>query len=208
MGTRIGLYGGSFNPIHHGHLIVARAVAERLSLTRVVFLPSANPPHKASGDLLDPRHRAEMVRLAVKDDPLFEFSDYDLTRSGPSYTIETIEHFKKMLEPEAKLFWIVGADSLAELSSWRRVTELADACTIVTAGRTDVPPFDDLKLADTFTDEQIERLRAGLVDTPVIEISSTDIRRRLREGRPIRHLVPEVVREYIEMHDLCSQQGN
>ncbi len=104
MAERVALYGGSFNPIHHGHLIVVRAIAERLALHRVIFLPSAAPPHKLGEPLADPMHRAAMVRLAIKHEPLFDFSDYDLTRDGPSYTIETVNHFRGMGGFDVELF--------------------------------------------------------------------------------------------------------
>ena len=135
MAERIALYGGSFNPIHSGHLIIARAVAEQLDLTRVILLPSKHPPHKQAEALLDAAHRAEMVRLAIPDEPLFEFSDFDLTRDGPSYTVETVAHFRKSLGAAVELFWIIGADSLAELSTWHRVCDLVDTCRIITAAR-------------------------------------------------------------------------
>lgn len=205
MADRVGLYGGSFNPIHIGHLIVARSVAERLELTRVIFIPSAVPPHKEGERLVEPRHRAEMVRLAIAADPLFDFSDFDLARQGPSYTIETIAHFKKGLPAGAELFWIIGADWLTELDTWYKAAELVDACTVVTAAR---PGWDQPDLAALSTklgDAQIAKLRAHVLDTPRIDISATDIRQRVAAGKPIRYLVPESVRQYIEMFRLYAE---
>jgi len=203
MTRRIGLYGGSFNPIHHGHLIVARAVAEGLDLDRVIFLPSNRPPHKQARALLNAEHRAEMVRLAIKDEILFEFSDFDLVRDGPSYTIDTVTHFRTQLGPDVDLHWIIGADSLAELTTWRRVGDLVDSCRIVTAAR----PGSDGKinwdqLRSALSETQLAALRSGVVETPLIDISSTDIRRRVRDGRSIRALVPDPVRCYIDEHEL------
>ncbi len=202
MADQIGLYGGTFNPIHNGHLIVARAIAEQLGLHRLIFLPSASPPHKPNERLLDPEHRAEMIRLAIADEPRFESSDFDLTRSGPSYTFSTVTHFRKVLGPEAELHWIIGADSLAELTIWYRVSALVDACRIVTAARAGWEEIDWDELGDLLDEAQIGRLKAGVLDTPVIEVSSTDIRDRIHQGLSIRFLVPDCVAVYIEKHAL------
>ena len=202
MAQRIGLYGGSFNPIHNGHLIVARAVAEQVSLERVMLLPSVRPPHKGDRQLLDARHRAEMVRLAITGETLFEFSDYDLTRDGPSYTIDTVMRFREVLGPQVELHWIIGADSLSELTTWHRVRDLVEACRIVTAARPGWDAIDWTPLRTILSDAQVAALQAGVLPTPRIDISSTDIRRRVREGRSIRYLVPDLVRSYIETNDL------
>lgn len=202
MAQRVGLYGGSFNPIHNGHLIVARAVAERLHLDRVILLPSARPPHKWDRQLLDAGHRAEMVRQAIKAELLFEFSDYDLTRDGPSYTIDTVTHFRELLGPHVELHWIIGADSLAELTTWYRVSDLVDACRIVTAARPGWDTIDWTPLRTVLSDAQVATLQADVLQTPRIDISSTDIRRRVREGQSIRDLVPDAVQKYIETRAL------
>ena len=192
MSGRIGLYGGSFNPIHCGHLIVVRAVAEQLDLGRVIFLPSARPPHKADEALLDYRHRAEMVKLAIADEPRFEFSDFDLARKGLSYTIDTVAHFRRLLGPDAALHWIIGADSLAELTTWSRVSSLVDACRIVTAVRAGWEQIAWDELRETLSAAQVANLQSSVLETPVVEVSSTDI----------RYLVPDCVRSYIGRHAL------
>ncbi len=199
---RVGLYGGSFNPIHCGHLIIARSVAERLGLARVIFLPSAVPPHKQDECLVDSDQRAEMVRLAIAGEQLFDFSDYDLTRSGPSYTIETVAHFRRRLPEGTELFWIIGADWLRELGTWYKAQELVEACTIVTAARPGWDQPDLPALPGRFTEAQIAKLRDHILDTPRIDISAGDIRRRVAAGKPIRYLVPESVRLYVEMFRL------
>lgn len=208
MPRRIGLYGGSFNPIHLGHLITARAVAERGGLNRVVFLPAHAPPHKEPRGLLSADHRAEMVRLAITGEGLFDFSDFDLIRTGPTYTIDAVLHFRGLWGADAEVCWIIGADSLRELMTWKRLPELIDACTILTAARAQPSDMDWAPLHAALGAEGVARLQRGVLSTPVIEISSTDIRRRIREGRSIRYLVPEAVRKYIEDHGLYRNEGS
>jgi nicotinate-nucleotide adenylyltransferase len=195
--SRVCLYGGSFNPIHCGHLIVARAVAEHLALQRVVLLPSLQPPHKGDRQLAGAAHRAEMVRLAISGEPLFELSDFDLARPGPSYTIETVQHFRAALGAGTELFWLIGGDSLNDLITWHRAGELVDACRIVTAHRPGWDAVNWQALRSVLTDAQVDRLQNDVVPAPRIEISSTEIRRRIGEGRSIRYLVPDPVLEYI-----------
>ena len=204
MAERVGLYGGSFNPVHHGHLIVARAVLEQLSLQRVLFLPSERPPHKLGRPILSGRHRAAMVQLAIDGEPLFEFNDFDL-RDGPSFTIDTVLHFRGVFGPAAELHWIIGADSLAELATWKRAGELVDACRIVVAARPGWQEIDWHVFDPVLRPQQVDRLRAGIIATPQIDISATDIRERIRAGRSIRYLVPDAVRQYIAEHDLYRE---
>ena len=156
-------------PVHCGHLIVARAVAEALHLERTILLPSGRPPHKSHEGLADAAHRAEMVKLAITGESLLEYSDYDLTRDGPSYTIDTVTHFKEQYGPEVELCWMIGADSLAELTTWHRVSELVDACRIVTAARTGSAAIAWDELGGTLSRPQITRLRANTLRTPLIE---------------------------------------
>lgn len=202
MATPIALFGGSFDPIHLGHLIIARCVAERLDAERVILLPSARPPHKDARDLADGTHRAEMVKRAIAGEAVFEFSDVDLTRRGPSYTIDTVDHFRRRFGADVELAWIIGGDSLIELPTWHRARDLVDACRIITATRPGATSIDWSALGETFDARQVEALRAGVLETPMIDISSTDIRQRLRAGRSIRYLVPDAVREYIERRGL------
>ena len=197
MVKRVGLYGGSFNPIHIGHLIVAQSIVEQLELTQLIFLPAAHPPHKMDVTLAPGPDRHEMVRRAIQDTPTFAESDFDLTRKGPSFTIETIAHFRKTLGPHANICWIIGADSLADLPNWHRVADLVDACDIITAGRPGWGAIDFDSFRSILDDRQIKRLRDGILDTPLIDIAATDIRNRVHAGLSIQYLVPESVRAYI-----------
>jgi nicotinate-nucleotide adenylyltransferase len=196
------LFGGSFDPIHNGHLIVSRFAAETLGVARVVLIPGASPPHKQRVELTPAAVRLELCRLAVADDPLFEVSDWEARQSGPNYTLHTVRHFRETHPPQIKLYWLIGMDSLAELPTWHRASELVDVCTIVTAARPGFAAPDDTVLAGRFSPEQIAGLRRHIVDGPRIDISGTDIRARVAAGRSIRYLVPEPVRRYIAEHGL------
>lgn len=204
MSQGIALFGGTFDPIHHGHLIVARAVAEQLDCERVVFVPAPNPPHKMGSDLSDAAHRLEMAKLAIAGEPRFEVSDIELRRSGPSYTILTVQAYRQTIGPDVPLAWIVGGDSLSELHTWYRVGELVDLCRIVTAVRPGYETPDLSVLRQRLGDGQIARLVGDILTTPRIDISSTDIRRRIREGRSVRYLLPEPVIEYLNTHKLYA----
>lgn len=205
---RVGLYGGTFDPIHAGHLIVARAVRERLSLGRLILIPSAQPPHKSLHRVTDASHRLAMTRLAVEGQPGLEVSDCEIRRTGPSYTIDTVGRFRQELGPEAEMVWLIGADSLRELAGWHRVDELVGACRIVVAARPGWESPDLSPLRARLRPEQIEQLIAGRLETPRIDISSTDIRSRVACGLSIRWLVPEAVERYIFEHRLYGAAGH
>ncbi len=207
MAMRVGLYGGSFDPIHVGHLIAARAARERFELDRMILIPCAQPPHKPAGDLTDASHRLAMARLAVEDEPGLEVSDCEVGRAGPSYTIDTVEAFREQLGPTTTLVWLIGADTLGELASWHRVDELVDACQIVIAPRPGWESPDVTSLRGRLRDEQIERLRDGLIDTPRIDVSASDVRRRVARGLSIRWMVPGPVRQYIAQQGLYGRSA-
>ena len=193
----VALFGGSFNPIHCGHLIAARSVAEHLGLARVILIPAGIPPHKRSRQLADGRDRLEMARLAIEGEPGFEVSDFELRQEGLNYSIRTVEAFRQMLGPDARLHWIIGADTLLELHTWYRTRELVDLCRMVTAVRPGYDTPDLSHLLQVLSPEQVQRLREGIVPTPRIDISASSIRARIQAGLSIRYLVPDPVRDYI-----------
>jgi nicotinate-nucleotide adenylyltransferase len=199
---RILLYGGSFDPIHHGHLIVARFVAEHLAVSRVVLIPSTQPPHKPERSLSPAAERMEMCRRAVAGDPLFEVSAYEAERAGPNYTIDTVQHYRAQSGDTAELFWLVGMDSLRELHTWYRARELVELCTIVATSRPVYAPPSHSELERHFTPAQAARLLQFVVPGPRIEIAARDIRARVTAGRSIRYLVPEPIQEFIAQRGL------
>ncbi len=202
MSARIALYGGTFDPIHVGHLITARSVAEQLDVERVIFVPSASPPHKLDVPLTPTEHRLEMVRLAIDGEPGFDVSDCEIRRTGPSYTFDTITSFRRTVGADATLYWIIGADSLAELASWHRMAELVRQCRIITASRPGFEQPDLSTLGALLTEDDLASIRDGILTTPRIDVAATEIRRRVGEGVSIRFLGPESVRNYVHDRDL------
>jgi len=198
----VALFGGSFNPIHFGHLIAARAIAEYLDLERVILIPAAQPPHKWSHQLAQAHHRLEMCRLAVAGEPRLEVSDTEFQQGGMNYSIRSVQEFRRTLAPDIRLYWIIGADTLPMLRHWHRLREMLELCRIITAARPGFEHPDLSGLLETLSPEQVNRIRDGILPTPHIDISATEIRWRVREGKSIRYLVPEPVREYILDHDL------
>lgn len=192
------LYGGSFNPIHHGHLIVASRAAEAIGAQRVVLLPCATPPHKPVGVLAPAAQRLEMCRRATAGDSRFEVDDWETRQSGANYTLLTVQHFQAA-HPHWRLHWLIGMDSLLELHTWHRAPDLVEACTLVTVARPGFEPGMLAALRPLLSEPQIARLLAHVLATPPIGISASDIRRRISQGASIRYLTPDSVVQYI--HD-------
>lgn len=205
--ARVLLFGGSFDPVHFGHLIIARDVAEKIGAGRVILIPSRTPPHKTHAALAAIDHRLAMCRLAVEGDPLFEVSDWEARQAGPNYTLLTVEHFRREMGSRVELCWLIGMDSLHELHTWYRAAELVAACRIVTAARPGhVAPTPD-ELVRRFSATAAGELLAQIVAGRQIDISSTDIRMRIMRGASIRNLVPPVVEAYVRANHLygCSE---
>ena len=204
MPSHVGLLGGTFDPIHHGHLICARAAAEQAGLDRLILLPSGDPPHKSAQVMTDVEARIEMLHLAVKDDPLFEISRFDADRPGPTYTVDTIRHFAEVLGQDVALAWLIGADSLAELHTWHRMDELVHACQVLTLVRSGWDTIDWSELTSHVGEDGVDSLKRGLLYTPAIEVSSSLVRHRVHEQRSIRYLVPSAVAAFIEQTGLYA----
>ena len=198
---KIGIMGGSFNPIHMGHLIVAQDAAQAFELNRVIFVPAAIPPHKLSQTMVTPEQRMDMVRLALGDRSEWEASDEEIRRGGVSYSIDTVRHFAAV-NPDAELYFIIGGDTLPELHTWKDIATLLDLCKFVTMVRPGFEPEKlrkaGLKLEARHLEGLIQRVTTG----HVIGVSSTEIRMRVAKSEPIRYLVPELVERYIHEHAL------
>ena len=190
--------GGTFDPIHMGHLITAEIVRVSAALDEIIFIPAARPPHKENKGEAPAEDRLLMVQCAVEGNPSFSVSDIELRREGPSYTVDTIAALSEQLG-DAELFVITGADAMNDLYRWHDPVRLLHSCTFIVAARQGVE-LDESRLAEQFSPEQRSRIR--IVPTPHLEISSTVIRARVRAGRSIRYLVPRAVELYIEERGL------
>jgi nicotinate-nucleotide adenylyltransferase len=186
---RIGILGGTFNPIHIGHLILAEEAYHKLKLDKLIFVPTFLPPHKSTESLLDAKHRLKMAKLAVDENPCFDVSSIEVDAKKKSYSIDTLKEFRCKFGEDAQLFFITGSDSLKDLFSWKDVHDIFKISKFIVASRPGYPMKEIPKEVET------------VVITP-IEVSSADIRRRLKDSRSIRYLVPEKVRQYIIEHNL------
>ncbi len=199
---REGILGGSFDPIHNAHLHVAREAQRRLALDRVLFVPARRPPHKHDRALTPAEHRLAMVKLAIAGIPGFDASDAELRRKGPSYTIDTVSAEIARLGAGWEIFFLVGADQALELDTWHRIGELATLCTLTPVTRPGFRLADLDRLSARLSAEVVAKIRSSALDIPPLDVSSTEIRRRIREGRGIAELVPPAVAEYIRQHGL------
>jgi len=197
--VNIGVLGGTFDPVHKGHIMVAEEARARLDLAEVLFVPAGQPPLKEDSPILAVEHRVQMVRLAIADYPYYKLSTIEIDRPGPSFTVDTIVELRDKLGDGDELFFIVGWDSLAQLPKWKEPSRLIKMCRLVAVPRPgySLPGLNSL-------DAVIPGLsrRVILLDRPEIDINATEIRERVAQGLSIRHLVPEPVAEYIRQHKL------
>lgn len=191
----IGVMGGTFDPIHVGHLAVAEEAREALGLQRILFVPAGTPPHKAAADVSPARHRVAMVELAIADNPAFELSRIEVERSGPSFTVDTVE----ALTGDADVTLILSVETFRELPTWHEPARLFDAARLAVVPREGYPAPEPQWLAATFPGRDD---RVSYLEGPRLGLSSTAIRARVAAGRSIRYLVPDGVAEYIAANDL------
>lgn len=212
--TRIGLFGGTFNPVHFGHLRPAEEIGESLGLEKVIFIPSSCPPHKERGGILPGSLRAEMVRLAIAGNPRFSLSEVELNRPGKSYSVETITHFRREIGPGAELYFILGLDAFREVNTWKEYPALFSLCHFVVMTR---PGFEKkfepahlpIEIASDFCYDGLAvgyRNKSGFFVFPreitALEISSTMVRNLLCQGRSVRYLLPPEVEDFIRRNHL------
>lgn len=195
----IGVLGGTFNPIHNGHIIVAKETRAKLDLAEVLFVPAGQPRLKEDSPILTAEHRIQMVRLAIADEPYFKLSTIEVERTGPSYTVDTMAELQAQLDTRDKLFFILGWDSLAQFSQWKAPSRLIRMCHLIAVPRPgySLPDLHSLEAIIPGLSESVI-----ILDKPEIDISATDIRKRIAQGLSISHLVPAPVEEYIRQHKL------
>ena len=199
--ARVGIMGGTFDPVHYGHLVTAEEARVQFALEHVYFVPNRFPPHKTLDHVTDPEHRFRMTSLAVRTNERFSVSRIEIDRPGPSYTIDTLLALRA--EHSARdLFYITGADAILQIvrGEWERSAELLTLCQYIAASRPGFPiDVHDLRRYNV-TRQHLDNLH--VIEIPALSISSTDIRRRVAEGRPIRYLLPDEVAAYIAEHGL------
>lgn len=198
--SRIGIMGGTFNPIHQGHLMLAQKAYEQFGLDKILVIPNKLPAYKDRDELLDSRQRSRMVQLAIADYPYMEFSDMELTRSGPTYTIDTLQTLKQEY-PEDNFYFILGGDSLTDLHKWRAYQEILTLAIILCARRNDadVPELERIKQR---LEAEVTEAQIYIMDTPMMNISSTEIREQLQSGKKSPQGIPEAVLSFIQEHEL------
>lgn len=184
---RVGLLGGTFNPPHMGHLIIAEQVGRQLDLDKVYFMPDAEPPHVDLKPFIPAAHRQKMVELAIEGNPLFDLETIEIKRGGKSYTIDTMTQLKAE-HPEIDYYFIIGADMVAYLPKWERIEELVRLVNFVGVARPGYPKESPYPII--------------WVDMPTVDLSSTQLRKMVKEGRSLRYLVPDAVARYIEEEGL------
>lgn len=196
---RVGIMGGTFNPIHLGHLIIAEAAYEAYNLDEVLFVPSGISYMKDQSEILDAKKRVHMTGLAIEDNPHFALSTIEIDRDGNSYSYETLETLRKQ-NPNTEYFFLVGSDTLFALETWKHPEILLPSCTILVAVRDGVP-MEKMQEHAKYLEEKFGGT-IKLLTTPNIEISATDIRNRLAEGRNVKYFVPDTVLDFINKYDL------
>jgi len=222
---RLGLLGGSFNPVHNGHLAIARQTREALGLDQVLFIPTSHPPHKPNNSLAPSQDRYEMVRLAIASDPAFAISDVEIRRPGKSYTIDTVRLLQQEYGAQTQLFFLIGLDAFLDFPSWRDPQTLLTLCRFVVLSRPGLsfrslstvallPPIPYPSLADLDAG-RISRIEAPLgeqglicLKLPPCPVSASDIRSRIRQGLPAANQLPPLVESYILHHHLYQEDRN
>ena len=197
----LGILGGTFDPIHNGHLVAAEYARDTCNLDKIIFIPSARPPHKDNQEVLNSEYRYRMVEMAIRDNPSFMVSDLELARTGYSYTVETIDYYIKRF-PGVDIYFILGVDALLLINTWKDVNRLVGLCKFIVVTR---PGYKLDKSQNCFRDISAvlwDNIRVLAI--PGLDISSSDIRRRVSRGETIKYLLPASVEEYIINQRLYS----
>ena len=202
---RLGIYGGSFSPIHNGHLLLAESCREQCRLDEVWFMPAAVSPLKQDANPASNAHRVAMLELAIAGNQAFKVSPIELERGGVSYTVDTLKEVQQQV-PDAELFLLVGGDSFADFYHWRAIDEICQLATICTVGRPGSDLSDWGQLPEVLSQEQMDGMKEHFVEMPLIGLSSTNIRQRIAEQRSIRYMVPRSVEKYIETQHVFRSQ--
>jgi nicotinate-nucleotide adenylyltransferase len=199
---RVGVLGGTFDPVHYGHLVVAEEVYATLQLAEMVFVPAGQPPHKTNAEITTAKHRLEMLELAIASNPHFTISRVDLDRPGPCYTVDTLRLLREQWGDKTAIYFVIGRDSLEELLSWHDPSGILEQLTHLVAVTR--PGYSESEAYYDWLEARLPGIkqRLLLVDAPQFDISATDLRKRVAEGRPIKYQTPESVESYIIQYGL------
>ncbi len=199
---KIALFGGTFDPIHLGHTAVAEDAARNIGAEKIIFIPAKRSPLKGFLPKANDTHRLKMISLAISEKKNFESSDCELKKPAPSYTLDTVRQFKNEFSDGVLIHWLIGADSIADLTYWHKIVELIDACILTTMYRAGCAPPDFTKFEPQWGPQRVEKLQQNVIQTRLIDISSTEIRDRLAADRDVNDMLCPSVAEYIGKHGL------
>ena len=204
---RIALFGGTFDPVHLGHTVVAAAAGEQTGAEKVIFVPAKRSPLKVFFPEAGDEDRLAMAGLALAGNKGFDISDYELKKTGPSYTLETVIHFQQQYGEDTAIYWLAGADAVEDLQHWYGIAELIDRCNLSVMFRAGFSPPDFSRFESVWGSERVRRLQASVIETPLIDVSSTEIRKRLSAGRDVSGMVSPKVLQYIREHGLYGYKA-
>jgi len=204
---KIALFGGTFDPIHLGHTTVAAAAAEYIGAEAVVFIPARCSPLKDRLPEASDDDRLQMIALAIADNKKLQLSDYELRRPEPSYTLETVRRFRADYGGDTSIYWLIGADNIDDLPRWHKIVELIDECNVAVMYRAGCEIPDFVKFTDIWGAQRVEKLQKNVIETPLVDISSTEIRKRLAEGRDATEMLSPLVADHIRRNNLYQPKG-
>jgi len=205
---KIALFGGTFDPIHLGHTIVAASVLKHIGAEKIVFIPAKRSPLKGFLPKASDNARLEMIALAIAEQKNFHVSDCELKKPAPSYTLETVRQFQADYGSDTSIYWLVGADSIGDLVHWYGIVELIDACTLTTMYRAGCEPPDFAGFEAIWGRQRVQKLQRNVIQTPLIDISSTEIRNRIAAGRDVTNMLHPSVADYIRKHGLYQSKAD
>jgi len=199
---KIALFGGTFDPIHLGHTRVVAEAARHIGAEKVVFIPARCSPLKGFTPSASDDDRFAMIALAIAGNKSFELSDYELKRPQPGYTLQTVRRFQADYGSQTEIYWLIGADSVEDLPHWYKISELIDECNLATMYRAGFKPPDFSKFKELWGPQRVEKLQRNVVETSLIDISSTEIRNKLAAGSDVTTMLHPAVADYIHEHGL------
>jgi nicotinate-nucleotide adenylyltransferase len=205
---KIILFGGTFDPVHLGHTTVASAAVKYICADRLIFIPAKRSPLKGTLPRAGDIDRLKMLSLAVSGRKNFDVSDHELSKNAPSYTLDTVRYFHSLFGDESVLYWLVGADSIDDLNYWHGITELIDECNLAVMYRAGFDKPDFIRFKSVWGSDRVEKLQRNIIPTPLINISSSDVRKRIAAGHDVTQMLDNAVLSYIREHGLYQAKSD